>query len=274
MNQQPTPSQKRTVRFSMNDTEKKNDSDDTNEHIHLKIQSWAENPNVLLDKHTMLEFYPMDSMSFNQKLNAVTRSVLLITLIMICFVRNIPRILFLSILSLAAIWGMYQFYAPREGMEPGDVYGSLDTSSINTFSKLATDSNASSELYQQPSPNNPFSNVLVSDYDENPQKLPAPPISNPTINKMVMDNAVQSIQNAHPNLPNISDKLFRNIHGEMDIKEQLNFEQSLRQFNSNPSTTIPNDQGAFAQFCYGDMISCKEGNLFACSRNTSHYNNY
>jgi Family of unknown function (DUF5762) len=271
MNQQPTPSQKRTVRFSIDDTEKKNDSDNSEQ---PKIPFWSENPNVLLDKDTMLEFYPMDSMTFNQKLNAVTRMILLITILMICFVRNIPRILFLSVLSLAAIWGMHQFYASREGMESGNIYGSLDTSSVNEFSKLASDINLSSALYQQPSPNNPFSNVLVSDYDDNPQKLPAPPISNPTINQMVMDNAVQSIQNAHPNLPNISDKLFRDIHGEMDIKEQLNFEQSLRQFNSNPSTTIPNDQGAFAQFCYGDMISCKEGNIFACSRNTSHYTNY
>ena len=37
---------------------------------------------------------------------------------------------------------------------------------------------------------------------------------------------------------------------------------------------LANDQGAFAEFCYGSMISCKDGNLFACARNTSHYTNY
>jgi hypothetical protein len=51
------------------------------------------------------------------------------------------------------------------------------------------------------------------------------------------------------------------------------FEQSLMPFNSNPNTTIPNDQQAFAEFCYGSMISCKEGNQFACARNLSRHTN-
>jgi type III restriction enzyme len=47
----------------------------------------------------------------------------------------------------------------------------------------------------------------------------------------------------------------------------------MRPFYSNPGTTIPNDQGAFADFCYGSMISCKEGNAFACARNLSRHTN-
>ena len=265
MEQNQIPSQKRTVRFStIEESETKSTPTDKK-----KISFWSENPNILLDKDTMLEFYPMDSMGFNQKLNAITRSILLLTIIALCFVRNIPRILFLCILSMAGVWGMYEYYAPREGMTSvpfGETYGTLDESSINTFSKTYTTPSATS--YQQPSSENPFGNVLVSDYDENPQKLPAPPSSNPVINDMITHNTVQFIQNSNPDQPNISDKLFR------DINEQLSFEQSLRPFHSNPSTTIPNDQGAFAEFCYGNMVSCKEGNMFACGRNTNHYNNY
>jgi hypothetical protein len=40
----------------------------------------------------------------------------------------------------------------------------------------------------------------------------------------------------------------------------------MRNFYSTPNTTIPNDQKAFAEFCYGDMISCKEGNPIACAQ--------
>ena len=72
----------------------------------------------------------------------------------------------------------------------------------------------------------------------------------------------------NPDQPDISDKLFR------DLGEQYVFEQSLRQFTSNPSTTIPNDQAGFAEFAYGSMVSCKEGNLFACARNLPKYTNY
>jgi 1-deoxy-D-xylulose-5-phosphate reductoisomerase len=50
---------------------------------------------------------------------------------------------------------------------------------------------------------------------------------------------------------------------------QLTFEQSMRQFYSNPATLTPDDQQAFAEFCYGSMISCAEGNKFACARNAA-----
>jgi hypothetical protein len=45
------------------------------------------------------------------------------------------------------------------------------------------------------------------------------------------------------------------------------FDHSMRNFYTNPSTTIPNDQEGFANFCFGDMISAKEGNEFALGRN-------
>jgi hypothetical protein len=49
----------------------------------------------------------------------------------------------------------------------------------------------------------------------------------------------------------------------------MSFEQSMRQFYSTPSTQNPDDQQAFAEFCYGSMISCAEGNKFACARNAA-----
>jgi hypothetical protein len=83
------------------------------------------------------------------------------------------------------------------------------------------------------------------------------------VDDTILTQAKSLVQKLNPNQPNISDKLFR------DLGEQFVFEQSLRPFYSNASTTIPNDQSAFADFCYGNMISCKEGNLFACARNNA-----
>ena len=124
------------------------------------------------------------------------------------------------------------------------------------------------QVFDRPTARNPFSNVLVTDYNRAAEKLPAPPLGTDSVNKQVMTNARQLVQDANPGQPDICDKLFQSVN------EQLNFEQSMRPFHSAPSTTIPNDQGAFAEFCYGGMKSCKEGNLFACARNTSHYTLY
>ena len=46
----------------------------------------------------------------------------------------------------------------------------------------------------------------------------------------------------------------------------MDLEYSMRNFYTNPSTTIPNDQKGFSEFLYGDMISAKEGNPIALAR--------
>ena len=121
--------------------------------------------------------------------------------------------------------------------------------------------------FTSPTTNNPFGNVLIPDYDYNSQKLPAPPSYNDNVNRDILSQAKRMVIESNPDQPDIADKLFK------DLGDQFDFEQSLRPFNSNPSTTIPNDQAAFADFCYGSMVSCKEGNLFACARNLARHTN-
>ena len=82
-------------------------------------------------------------------------------------------------------------------------------------------------------------------------------IFNKVVEEDILKQAKQLVSDANPDHPDIANKLFS------DMGSNFEFEQSLRPFHSTPSTTIPNDQGAFAEFCYGSMISCKEGNEFA-----------
>ena len=46
-------------------------------------------------------------------------------------------------------------------------------------------------------------------------------------------------------------KIFQNVGNNMD------FEKSMRQFHINPSTTIPNNQDDFLEYCYKDLYSEK-----------------
>jgi hypothetical protein len=43
----------------------------------------------------------------------------------------------------------------------------------------------------------------------------------------------------------------------------------MRQFYSTANTRVPNNQKAFAQFCYGNMASCKDGDVEMCFRNSA-----
>lgn len=254
-----------------------------------KVPFWGTDPNVLFQH---FEFFPVKSMTYEQKLNSITRGVIVLGVASFLLTMSI-RILVITIITVLAIFAIHH-YEQREGMETGDAPGENplsdkflgkigkqdDSDEVETkYKKLSIStkpveisyqnpadivlgdrniSKAKGEVFGEPNSSNPFGNFLVSDYANNPYKRPAPPAFN---NNRILSEAKTLVAELNPGQPDISDKLFK------DLGEQYVFEQSLRQFTSNPSTTLVNDQTGFADFCYGSMTSCKEGNLFACARN-------
>lgn len=235
---------------------------------------WGQDPNILFQPAHIWELFPTENMSYNRQLNAISRAVILLTLLSLLFSYHRGRLLVVGFLTLGVVYLLHQYHMNQKGMGwgagTGGLQEGLEIVRPSPALDYLNDAGLKTEptVFQQPTAVNPFSNVMMSDYDYNPNKLPAPPTSNSLVEDMIKDNAKKLIQQVNPGQPDIDQKLFQ------DITDQLGFEQSMRQFYSNPSTTIPNDQGAFAEFCYGSMVSCKEGNLFACARNTSHYTNY
>lgn len=220
---------------------------------------WADDPNILLVQITAL--FPTQTMTYNEQLNAISRLVILFS-VLFFFVLKKPTFLIVGAFTLFLIWVVQHASVKKRA----DVEG-LE----NPVDKLVPSQNALLEtqepVFDTPSVTNPFSNVLLSDYVDNPQKAPAPPIENPKTQDTILKNAKELVARAHPTLPDIADRLFSNLG------DNYEFERAMRPFHSSSSTTIPNDQQAFTDFCYGDMISCKEGNLFACARNLTRHQN-
>jgi hypothetical protein len=234
------------------------------------VEFWSSNPNALFDSKYILEFFPVEPMSLNQKLNAITRLVIILFIVSF-IITSRTSILISLFITLGAIF-IFHYYGEQSrqrkenkklNVENMDNYDSPATAYLNSKGKTI-----SPDVFDEPSSSNPFSNVLITDYDYNPNKKPAPPAFNKNTNNEILEQAKKLVTQANPDQPDISDKLFK------DLGDQFMFEQSLMPFNSTPNTTIPNDQQAFAEFCYGSMISCKEGNQFACARNLARYNNY
>jgi hypothetical protein len=234
------------------------------------VPFWTQNPNVLFQQKYFFEFFPTENMSYSQKLNAISRMVLFLTIISFMFTKNIS-LLVISAITLFCIFMLF-YYKEQEKLK-------LDNKTLNLektmegFDNIAIDTlkqnnvPVTTNVFEPPTSLNPFSNVLISDYDYNVNKKPAAPAFNTNVNNDILNQAKQFVREANPDQPDISDKLFK------DLGEQYVFEQSLRPFHSNPSTTIPNDQQGFAEFCYGSMVSCKEGNMFACARNLARHTN-
>ena len=227
---------------------------------------WGHNPNILLDKDYILEFFPVEQMTYEQKMNAVSRLVIVLTIVGFLMTYNFNLII-ISFIILLFIYLLYNFQKKeiRRKTYLENFDEKTDSPAIAALKQSGISKPEFDDVFDKPTVNNPFSNVLVTDYDYNPNKKPAGPSYNENVNQNILQQAKQLVNQANPDQPNIADKLFRGLGEEME------FEQSLRQFTSNPSTTIPNDQKGFAEFCYGEMISAKEGNMFSLARNLGRY---
>jgi hypothetical protein len=248
----------------------------------MVVPFWSEDPNIIFNKKYIFELFPVSYMTFNQKLNAFSRLIIFITIISLIISQSY-KIIIASVMTLLAVFLLYKIKQDKyknkkrkdEKKSSEGFTASNESSSLNESSKTnpaidyIINKNGSiddhSIVFDSPSSSNPLSNVLITDYEYNPDKKAAPPSYNEKINDEILEQAKKFVQEANPDHPDIADKLFNNLGDEMC------FEQSLRQFNTNPSSTIPNDQAGFADFCYGSMISCKEGNSFACARNLARY---
>jgi len=231
------------------------------------IPFWSKNPNVLFQSEFITEFFPVVGMSLSQSLNAITRSVIILSIIGFAMTRNWSFFGALAI-TMTAIHFYYvtQKKEKDEGFENAGL-AIVNDPAYNTNLDVFPGFDSSNSVFDKASSSNPFSNVLLPDYDMNPNKRPAPPAGTDEVYQNIIAAAKQTVTELNNDQPDIADKLFK------DLGENLEFEQSMRNFYSNPSTTIPNDQAAFAEFCYGSMISCKEGNAFACARNLERHTN-
>jgi hypothetical protein len=251
---------------SMNDSTFLKNEKNQNQSSPHQVEFWVNNPNVLFQKEYIFEFYPTETMSYNQKLNTITRVIIILAILLFLVTRNF----WVIIVSAITIFSIYLYYKKdfnekhileeeTEGYEnPAQVFLKENGKPVPP----------NVDLFQTPDSKNPFSNILIPDYEYNPEKKNAPPCYNGTVNTVILEQAKNLVKEQNKGQPNIANKLFENLN------EELNFEQSLRPFHSTANTTIPNDQTGFLDFCYGNAISCKEGNLFACARNTSHYTLY
>lgn len=228
------------------------------------VPFWGEDPNILFRSEYLYELFPVAHMSYNQKLNALSRTIILLTLISI-MLSGFTRSVFIGFVTLAAVYILHHYHNKESRTKQQEKEG-FD----NPVEDLMQAENIvlEPEVFDAPKSSNPFSNVLMTDYDYNPDKKPAPPSFNQNVNEEILTSAKKMVQEINHDQPNIQDKLFRSLG------EEMVFEQSLRPFHSTSSTTIPNDQQAFAEFCYGSMISCKEGNPFACARTLARHTNY
>ena len=205
---------------------------------------WLYNPLVLFDKEHILEFWPNNKMSLTRKMNAIARSIITLTLIGFLFTQSV-KLLITSVITLVVLVILYKTQYEKKQLE------SLKESAYREgFEGRNSDKfiDVFNDNFTTPTKQNPMMNVLMTDYADNPQRKMAAPSYNKRIAEKINDKSIKR------------NKLYQ------DLGDNLAFEHQMRNFHSMPNTTIPNNQRGFAEFCYGNMPSCKGGDDEQCNK--------
>jgi len=217
----------------------------------MTTQFWLEDPSVLFNQSQIMQLWPRADMSQNQKLNAVTRTVIVLTIIGYAFSRRY-QILISGVVALIITILVFKNSAHDESVKEG----------LAILNAGKTTPEIPPPKFTEPTQNNPMMNVLIPQIQDDPKRESASPSFNPEVETVINDKTQDFVVEQFNSDPKIKELLFS------DLSDKMVFDQSMRNFYSTASTTIPNDQGAFAQFCYGEAISCKENNALACERNS------
>jgi hypothetical protein len=226
----------------------------------MSISFWSNDPYILFKKDYIFDLWPTASMSYEEKLNAITRLIIFISIVGYILTMSM-RILVVGIITLIVIFLLFTFHKQKitKGMVNNEaftvngdkVYGLRDpgpNTEINNTIGLKT---VLEEEFKEGNKKNPFSNVLLTQINDEPNRLAAPPAFNPNVEDTITKDVKKAVQFMNPDINNTDKQLFGSLW------ENFRLDNSNRVFYSTPNTRVTNDQTAYAKYLYGDMPSAK-----------------
>jgi hypothetical protein len=193
------------------------------------MKAWFDDPKQLIDAGQVTQFWPTREHTPEDRVNAASRFVIYVCCILY-LIRRDPRVFVLGATVIGVIYVLYKSKMVKEG------YG------------VAMDG----ATCQMPTVDNPMGNVLITDYTDAPNRLEACYYASvkPFISSYNSDRIPYDAGRSRSPMP----KFLRNA--------------AERQFVSNPVTSIPGDQTAFAEWLYGPKNGpmCKSDTRF-CNPN-------
>ena len=225
---------------------------------------WINDPTILLNKNEIFDLWPSPNMSYEEKVNSVTRVIILITILGFIFTMKI-NIFYIGVTTLAVMFILLKIRKPKltknvlnEGFSLQKSQSQDNNMYNNKTNVITNPSNLETVLrenYKEGSKKNPFSNVLLTDIGDDPKRKSAPPSFNVDVDEDITKNIKKSVQFMNPDIKNTNKQLFSSL------TENFYLDQSNRAFFSTANTKIPNDQAAYGEFLYGNMPSAKESNV-------------
>jgi hypothetical protein len=219
----------------------------------MTIQFWINDPTVLFNKEYIFELWPTGNMCYEQKLNSISRLIILLTILGYILTMS-KKIIAVGILTLVVIFVLYSMRKKKvstdmlEGfnVQSNEVTGMFDNKPKSFVNPVTLDTVLRTE-FKEGTKKNPFSNVLLTQINDEPERKAAPPSFNVDVDEDITKNVKRAVQMMNPGIKNTGKQLFG------DLWQEFQLDQSNRVFYSTPNTRVANDQGAYAQYLYNDM---------------------
>jgi hypothetical protein len=227
----------------------------------MSTSFWGNEPTILFKKEYIMQIWPVSTMSFEEKLNAITRIVIIMTFLAFLFTKNISFIIIL-IVTLAILYSMYSFrkqniidslIKKKEGFSVRPLtQSSLLSPAPTTTSPVNLDTLLKNDFHPT-TKKNPMGNVLLTDIMDNPERKAAAPSFNPDVYEDINKATKQGTQMLNPTIVNTNKQLYGDLYDNYQFDRQM-----MQRFYTTANSRVTNDQGAFQQYLYGSMYSAKE----------------
>lgn len=212
---------------------------------------WANNPTILLKKEYILQLWPTQTMSFEEKMNAISRTVILSTILAFLLTKKVS-FLIIMLVTLAVLFSLYKLRKQKivssliKRKEGFDVNRNTGKKPIPLEELLKSD-------FHPTTKQNPMGNVLLTDIMDDPDRKAAAPSFNPEVYEEINNATKQQTQMLNPTIINTNKQLYGDLYDNYQFDTQM-----MQRFYTTANTRVTNDSGAFQQYLYGSMYSGKE----------------
>jgi Mn2+/Fe2+ NRAMP family transporter len=131
----------------------------------MTIQFWSNEPTILFNKEYIFELWPTSEMCYEQKLNAITRLVILLTILGYILTMSL-RVLGVGVFTLLIIFVLFTMRKQKvtkqmleEGFRMQDNIGAQMPAQSSYINPVTLESVLKSD-FKEGTKKNPFSNVL------------------------------------------------------------------------------------------------------------------
>jgi hypothetical protein len=236
---------------------------------------WSNEPTIIFKSDSVLEIWPLPSMSFETKLNAISRLVIVLSILGFVFTMK-PQFLIIGVITMAIIFSFYRYRKQvivnnmREGFVNDNQNQNQNSNKKNnknskkitpttfTTNPVTLETMLRTE-FQPTTKQNPFGNVLLTDIMDDPTRKAAAPSFNPDVHEDITAAVKKQTQMLNPDIISTNKQLYG------DLKDNYDLDNAMMRFYSTANSRVTNDQGSFGTFLYGNMPSAKEdtpeGNL-------------